>query len=434
MKKHLLILLAAALPAVAQAQTPPEWAELPLHLDGRMMIYDFDSSQPFTLPDSLTAVKVAYVARHGARYMTSEKKFRALEAYLSDAARTGALTADGEAMLDLLKRISEVSEGQWGDLSAVGSEEQRLLAGELKRMLPQLLSDARAEAQSTYVPRVIETMYDYCYTLADPGVEANKKYIPSGVSVSTAEGHQFDRELRFFMIDSAFREYQKNGPWRPVYEDYESTNVPLKPLARLVDEKRFRATPEADARALVMEEYNTLSSLRAMGMGYPSTRWFSVEEYEACWRVSNLDQYLQRAISPVATLPGAIAAPLLDSVVAGLDDKRPEAPQLVLKFGHAETLIPFVSLLGLPGYDALPLDWDKLASGWKNYEIAPLGGNILIILARSASGREYVSIRLNGRNVAAAPGFPLWSPWPEARSRWLERAAAITPAETGANQ
>ena len=75
MKKLFSLLLTLAFAAIGFAA--PRYYELPAILDGSMSLYDFSAVEPSALPDSLVPVYIDYVARHGARFLTSENKVTA---------------------------------------------------------------------------------------------------------------------------------------------------------------------------------------------------------------------------------------------------------------------------------------------------------------------------------------------------------------------
>ena len=110
MKKILIAaaLLAAACPLFSASR----YTELPAALDGSMRLYDFSATEPSALPDSLTAVHIDYVARHGARYLTSESKLKSCEKALEKARERGSLTSKGSDFLKLLESVRSNTGGR----------------------------------------------------------------------------------------------------------------------------------------------------------------------------------------------------------------------------------------------------------------------------------------------------------------------------------
>lgn len=404
-----LLCLAAALSASAQQKYTP----LPPHLDGSMMPFDFTTcTQPPYLPDSLTPVYVAYVARHGARFLSSPAKLTQITVALQQARNAGTLSDEGDDFFALTDEIREANAGNWGDLSPLGFREERKLADRICGILtPLSRHGVRVNAISSFVPRSVMTMY----LLMNGIVRHNDT-----MTVNTDEGTQFDSLVCCFRSDTKYADFRKDGDWKPVYDDFFRRTVPTAPARRL-----FTTTSLSDdeLRQLTFDMYEVLKANRAAGLPAPTTRWMSVREYEQCWKASNLLHYLRNTVSPVSHDAAVATTPLLRRLISDIDTAVSNVePQLVLNgyFGHAETLLPLLSLIRLPGCFALPLDYDNLDKYWKIQNITPLGANLLILISRSESGRFYVAIQLNGRSIKPLRGKPDVVSWPELRQYWCD--------------
>lgn len=390
---------------------------LPPALDGSMMPFDFSTcTQTPNLPDSLRPVYAAYVARHGARYLSGPSKLKPLLKALEEGRNSGTLSDTGEAMLLLAEKIREVNESNWGDLSPIGISEERRLASRLFGTLKPL-ADKGTElyALSSYVPRAVMTMYQFSNQL----VRLNDY-----ISVRTDEGHQFSPLVCCFTADSAYAAYRRDGDWKPVYDDYVERNVPAAPAHRLFSSTKLS---EHKLRRLTLDMYEVLKANRAAGLPAPTTQWMSVDEYTRCWRASNLQHYLRNNVTPLSTLAATASSPLLRDIIARTDSAismTVPTPSFNGWFGHAETLLPLFSLMNLPGCFALPLDYDNLDEAWKIQDITPLGANLLILVTRAPSGEHYVVLQLNGRTIRPMHGHPDVVKWSELRDYWLSLMAA----------
>lgn len=409
----ILLFLCCQLPARDR-----QYAPLPPRLDGSMMPIDFSTfTLPPWLPDSLYPVYSAYVARHGARYLSSEYKLQPVVKALQKARNSHTLSDEGDAFFSLIDKIKAANEGNWGDLSPEGWREERLLGDRLYSILSPLnRKDAQVNAVSSYMPRCVMTMY----LLTNSLIRNN-----DSMTVSTDEGHQYDRLVCCFMADSDFAAYRKDGAWKEVYEDFVKRNVSAGPARRL-----FSRTDLTDneLKKLTLDIYEVLKANRAAGLPAPTTRWMSEQEYYACWRASNLQHYLRNTITEISDVAGRATLPLLEALIADIDRAvSQKTPQPVLNgyFGHAETLLPLLSLMHLPGCYELTSNYDALERQWKIEEVAPLGGNLLILISRGPSGRHYVSLQLNGRSIKPIKGRPDIVPWSELKAYWLECAAQV---------
>lgn len=396
----LLMLGAAALSCVA-------FRPLPAEFDGSMSPYPLNVDEPRPWADSLTPIMVNYVGRHGARFLSSSKKVSALRHVLMQARQAGKLTADGEDMLALLARVDTATADRWGALDSLGMTEQQALARQMYSLLPQLLSQGKVSACSTYVPRVVMSMYEFCHSLCT---------LSPDLDITAAEGKCFSPLLRYFDTDSLYAAYLHDGAWREVYTHYENATAPTSPAKRLTGD--FFGADSMRYRSLSMDIYGVLQSLRATSLPAPTTKWMSAEDYESCWRVADMGHVLRRTATTVSSLPTQAAVPLLRSIIASMDSAgTPNAPVADLRFGHAETLMPLLSLMRLPGCTA-PADLDSCYRYWKDYMVVPLGANLMIVTLQAPSSARYVCIRLNGRWIKPVPGENLIVKWECLKNFW----------------
>lgn len=409
-KNRILVLFAVSLSLAAMAAR--SYSLLPPQYAGSMMPYDFSGAELEPIwPDSLKPVYVAHVARHGARYITSAKKLEKLQQALSKASADGTLTKEGRRFDALMKSV-EVSTGdQWGLLSEVGEQEERRLASDLYRLLPGLLKNARVNAISTYVPRVIMTMYEFNHALTVKS---------SGISISASEGRGFSPLLRCFTADSAYAAYRDVGNWKEVSERLMDSIVSPEPARRLLG--KSSGLSDKELKKLTLDMYDVLQSMTAFGLPAPTDEFMQEADYRACWEVDNLEHYLRNTITPLSRLAGEATAPLLARILfdadaslgarmeaearkrAGMSPSETEAFDANFYFGHAETLMPLLSLMRLPGCYSDCSDLMILHERWRDYDVVPLGANLDIILLESPGGVAYAALRLNGRFVAPMNG------------------------------
>lgn len=387
----------------------------PSCLDGSMMIYDFSHSENIlNIPDSLHPVYISYIARHGARFLSSANKIATLENRLYSLAMQKKLTPEGERFFQLISSIKKATANRWGALSPVGTEEETKLAREMCALFPSLMGSGRIKAEATYVPRVVMTMYDFCHTLAGHS---------SNLSISTAEGRQFDPLLRFFETDSIYADYRKSGEWEKICDEYELAHVSPDPALRILGQDSGLTRHELIKTS--MDIYSILQGLRAAGLPGPSSEWMTQDEYENCWKADNLEHYLRNTLNSVSD--AAIAASsLLKEIIseADINLSGSNSVNASLFFGHAETLMPLFSLMRLPGcyYDCKDLDFQTVADHWRDYEIVPLGANLLLVFLKSDSGNIYMASRLNGRFIEPLPGYGIFVDWSRMKARWLDEA------------
>ena len=387
---------------------------LPRQYSGSMMPYDFsrcDSTVAWV--DTLQPVFVSYTARHGARFMTSPKKIELISTALHEAEKKGQLSNKGKDFIKFMREISSKSDGRWGLLSAVGVAEEERLGADMARMLPQLFKRGEGVAESTYVPRVVMTMYQFMHALEIP----NQK-----LEMTAASGHRFDSLLRCFAKDKAYADYRKHGEWENEYDAFVQRHVSADPARRLFTKDYPAERPEL--RALTMSMYGLIQSLEASGLADGTTEFMTREEYAGCWAASNMLHYLRNNINPLTQVAGKATAPLLEAIMTDADNALQDGKVKIHGyFGHAETLLPLLSLMNIPGCFVMTDDYETLSKVWKVQDITPLGANIAVILLKGESGEIYASVRHNGRNVAPIPGEGDIVKWSALKSYWRSRIA-----------
>lgn len=399
---NLLTILAVALSAAAQSFTANECR-------GSRMPYPAPDSV-VAAPDSLSPVMICHVGRHGARYATSPERFLRVEATLM--AHADKLTPRGKRLLQVTQQAIDTTADRWGDLDTLGIAEQQGISRRLCLAFPQLVVGQKITAISSYVGRCVASMNAFTGVL---------RRMQAGLgTVTEASGPEYSPLMRPFSTDSAYVVWAKEKPYMPELDAYTSRMIPdRKVLDALMP---GTGLSDSDATELVSSIYYVVSSLAAMGMADADTAMdlLTPAEYNALWRIDNLRQYLSRTQTTLSTLPADIAAPLLQNLIDEIDGfiGGNDAATVRLHFGHAETLMPLLSLMRLPGCYYLTHYFDTVADHWQTFHVVPMAANLQLILFRSHSGRYYVRVDLNEHPVAF-PTTGLYTPWPALRTHLL---------------
>lgn len=366
----------------------PTWEQL----DGSMMPLSPDVfAKAPALPDSLRPVMLNHVGRHGARFLTSASRTSRLLKRLARARSVGKLTARGEEFAGVLQLIDSLTGRRWGALDSLGMAQQAAIGGWLDAMMPKAKGNVKSVA--TWVPRVVMSMYSCLHALQ----AAN-----SSLETEALAGHRFDPLLRFFTTDSAFLAYHSGNAWRGVLGDYQKATLPEEPARRLIS----GLSPE-EARSMSSDMYAAVRGFASLGRQFDRSRWFSYDEYFRCWKVDNLGHWLLRTRNSLGSLPAEIARPLLIELMESLTSGR---ELMSLRFGHAETLMPLLSLMGAQGCDAPDVSPDDVWKYWRDYEVVPLGASLVLLTLRAPGGALYVASFLNGAPVSPAPGIAPLAP------------------------
>lgn len=365
------------------------------------------------LPDSLTAIFINHVGRHGARFLSSPKNVVELLRVLNEADSARSLSPKGKEMKALAEFVMENSRNRWGALDSLGMAEQRGIASRMFRAYGQLFNEGKVNAISSYAPRCVMSMYEFTHQL---------DRLNNHQEIYTSAGRQNSPLMRPFDVDSEFVDWMKSDAWKAPYEMQFATMMPSAPARKLFAGEFGKALTAERAQEITSWMFHILQGLPAMGLADRMESYFTRGEANAAWSCTNLRHYLQRSATTLSTLPAEIAAPLLVELVTTAD-KAAEGDQpycAMLRFGHAETLMPLLSLMRLKGCYYMTNYFDTAALHWRDFDIVPMGANLQMVLARTKGGKVYVRFDLNERPVPLLPNSDaVYIPWQTAREYLL---------------
>lgn len=374
---------------------------------GSLMPYPTPSA--VETPDSLEAVMINHVGRHGARYPASSKNTQTMLSALERADSLGTITTVGRELMALCRRVMAESAGRWGALDSLGMAEQRGIASRMMRNYPKLFDGARVDAISSYAPRCIMSMYSFTHQMAR---------LNNRLEIYTGSGRQNSLLLRPFDIEQDYIEFRQSDKTKEPYMKYLRSVVTADALKRVLG--KDYPFDGVDVDELALAEYYVIAGMSAMSIECNAFRFFTPEEYNALWSCFNLRQYLQRTASTISTVPAEIASPLLLDLITttqqAVDGHADAAVRL--RFGHAETLMPLLSLMHLKGCYYMTNYFDTVRLHWRDFYVVPMAANLQIVLFKAKrSGRYYVRVDLNETPVALLPNSDsIYVAWDTARA------------------
>ena len=372
-----------------------------------------------TYPDSLIPVYVSHVGRHGSRYPASSAHTEKMRKALEEAQEAGTITQLGKELYALTSQIISVSNTRWGALDSLGMAEQRSIASRMLKSYPEIFSNGgMVNALCSYSPRCMMSMFSFVHQMD----RMNNK-----LEFITSTGRQNSYLMRPFDTDRDYISFSEEKPWNPVYDEYFSQNCPTSALTRVLG-KDFPYGNKDRQLDLAITEYYVIAGLAAMEMPNEMKKYFTADEMNSLWSCFNLRQYLQRTATTVSTVPADIAADLVLDIVTKVDKAIEGVNPVVadLGFGHAETVMPLVSLLRLPGCYYLTNYFDTVALHWRDFDVVPMAANVQFILFKHAKNNKwYVQVKLNEKPVSLIPGDNrLILPWGDAR-RYLMNSVPL---------
>lgn len=361
------------------------------------------------VPDSLEAVMINHVGRHGSRYPASGSNCYKLARALATADSLGTITPLGRKLMALNLEVINRSNGQWGALDSLGMAEQRGLAQRMFEAFPTVFKDARVSALSSYSPRSMMSMFSFVHQL---------DRLDNKLEISTSTGRNNSYLMRPFDVDQDYIDFRRDNLWKPTYDAYFEQVCPTAAITRVLG-KDYPFDNAAHWRDLAITEYYVLAGLSCMNVSADISEYLSADELNALWSCFNLRQYLQRTATTVSTVPADIAADLVLNLIETTDNfiEGTDKTAVRLRFGHAETVMPLVSLLKLPGCYYITNYFDTVALHWRDFEVVPMAANVRMILFKAKkSGRYYLRVDLNEKPVTLIPNNDaVYLPWGVAR-------------------
>lgn len=417
--RHTLILLAVSLLplAVSGADTGATAYDM-TQCEGSLTPYPTRESVEY--PDSLVPVFINHVGRHGARYPASSANCLALQKVLSKADSLGTITPLGRKLAALNDEVIALSNGRWGALDSLGMAEQQGIAARMFYNFTEVFSNkGTVKAISSYSPRAMMSMFAFTHQL---------DRLNNRNEFDTSTGRSTSYLLRPFDTDESYLEFRRTNAWKPAYDGYFNSACPTSAIERVLG-KDYPFATAAEKRDAAITEYYVLAGMSAMGLPSRMDEFFNEEEANALWSCFNLRQYLMRTATTVSGVPADIASALVLDIVSTTDafiDGSSASVCAVLRFGHAETLMPLLSLLHVPGCYYLTNYFDTVAAHWCDFNVVPMAANVQFILFKAKkSGRYYVRVDLNEVPVKLRPGDDaVYYPWGELR-RYLTNCVPL---------
>jgi len=384
---------------------------------GSLMPYP-TNIRPVEYPDSLEPVLINHVGRHGSRFPASAANTKLITRTLEKADSLGTITAKGRKLLALCREVSSRATNRWGALDSLGMAEQRGIASRMFMTYAPFLSKAKIHAISSYSPRVMMSMYEFTHQL---------DRLDNHIEFSTTTGRQNSPIVRPFDIDQDYIDFRREEAYKDAYDTFFAATAPTTPIERVAG-TNYPYTSDNIRQNLSLIEYYVIAGCAAMSVPVDPSEYFTKEEYNALWSCFNLRQYLQRTASTISSVPADIASALLSDLISTTDAavQGKASAAVELRFGHAETLMPLLSLMRLQGCYYLTNYFDTVALHWRDFDVVPMAANLqLILFKNSKSGRFYLRTLLNEQPVALIPNDTrLILPWAEARA-YLEHCLPL---------
>ena len=392
-------------------------------------------------PKGLTAVFVNHVGRHGARHLTNDVFGSEIWQLVSKADSAGALTNDGQALKEKIKRLQKIEEKKVKSISEEGKLEQQGLAERMYKNYSAVFDQPEPVINIAYT-KEIRTLQTSNAFMDELLTKIHKPSLTKKIN---------DTTLRFYDLSPAYLQYKKKGSWTESLAQLKNS-LHYNDLAKTIAGRFF--TKEWIARlteqdldeftsglfGFISITYSIQEEIKEAGYinsDLDMTQYLDCKQLQILRNIDNAEDFLLKG--PANNLNGiqvSIAAPLLDDFIKTTDDYiANKSTQAQLRFSHAETIAPFAAILSLTTAAKTTNDPASIQKLWDAGEVIPLSSNIQWILYRKNGTDKYmIKFLLNEKETAVigltTKTFPYyeWSAVKKFYSKKLENLK-FTPGE-----
>lgn len=390
MKRLLLALvLTSCMGSGLRAQTSREVMLADPRLSAGVYLPYPDSIAPSTpAPEGYTPFYVSHYGRHGSRYLINETDYTNPLATLAAAHEAGNLTELGEDVYARLQTLAEEARGRAGELSPLGFEQHRGVAGRLYAECPEVFADgADITAMSTFRMRCAHSMFAF--------LDALKELNPSlRIPVESSA-----RNMYFLSYNTPEASYfnRADGPWAaPLAAFKDDMTRPARLMGTL-----FKDPSAVNGSDTMWQLYWVAVDAPNMASGIGLYDIFTPEELFDLWQVFNYEFYTRNSVNPInqglfTDSAKNLLTNILEQADAYVTDGRRGA---TLRFGHDSTIIPLAGLLHLEGADGNESDPYLLYKTYADYRVSPMCSNFQMRFYRNDAGDILVKFMLNEKET-----------------------------------
>ena len=372
------------------------------------------TKQPYSVKEISTAPTpngykpffVNHLGRHGSRHLSSPKYDVSLYELLSIAEKEKAITPEGLKLKNSIAQLMEIEKGNYGLLTEVGVKEQKEIAKRFYENNKEIFGKDII-ASSTYVERAQQSR--------DAFLEELEQYTPN-INFKVSTNNKKDILLRFFDLSPEYEEFSENGSWKKELDTYsKSKNFNNEVLNQLFSKEFIKKLENGEFKLkdskgktvlknptdAVRNLYDLYIIQASIGKDLGFGKYFSEEQLKWYEEVDNLSDFYEKGPGKngedIAT---NIALPLLENFIVTSDEAiKNQNTSANLRFAHAETTIPFITLLDINGYSEKEDIIEKVYDKWLGRDISGMSTNIQWIFYKNDKNDILVKILHNEKDA-----------------------------------
>ncbi|SMG17909.1 histidine-type phosphatase [Agreia pratensis] len=422
-----LVLAGSAAPALAASGTGTDPASGRTYYSSKTPYVPQETPAELqTAPAGFLPVYTESVARHGSRALSSFK-YDSLTTQVWEQARSeGALTELGTTLGPEVQKLTAANQKLgYGNLTGQGATQHRGIGSRVVERLPSLFAgidagtdtvavessgEARATASgkafeqgltqadpliASHLPAAIaqrpDTLYFHKEDInADYQAYADSTKVSDAVDAIYAQprSHEASREVLERIYTPAFVDRLAAGAYHFVDGGDGKTTVDNEVDAAMMLYNLYIIAPDMTEEVQVdFDRY----------FAGADAEWFA-------YLLDSDDFYGKGPAFAGSDITYKMATPLLTDFLDSIDARLAgSTTAATFRFAHAETIIPFAALIGLPG-STQPVTPDApysyATNDWRGETVTPMAANVQWDVFRDATGRAIVRMLYNEREIA----------------------------------
>lgn len=386
---------------------------------------------------SCRVIHINHVGRHGSRHMNNTHNINNLNIILTEAKLGNGLKESGNLLIKLLQEAKKL-EGPENlkQLTELGKKEHRGIAERMYRAFEDLFNISSAQKtlvlQNTHVQRTKDSREAFLGRLK----EINPKIVQHTRIISPEKGF-CDAKLRFFDACNAYIAYKKNSYYKSMVHEIiwnKDAQQSINNILGRIFSADFMRNLDIEKRIEITRNIYNLCQLDANINSKTSENFCSffsketeIENFN--WEEDALSYFSKGPADQVGSIAHQSACPLVSDFLSASEQaiKDPHnAPIAHLRFGHAETIIPFLVLLGLYNQDSsADILTQPEKRSFRTAQLSPMGANIQWVLYACPDEEYRVRMLHNEKDIS----FPIkgceasaWCRWQKVKNFLSEEA------------
>lgn len=387
-------------------------------------------------PVGFAPVYTESVARHGSRALSSFK-YDSLTTQVWEQARSeGALTTLGQTLGPEIQKLTAANEELgYGNLTGQGADQHRGIGARVVQRLPSLFAGIDAGSDQVTLESSGEARATASGKAFAEGLRKADPLLASHLPKDIAK----DPATLYFHKSAANADYQayEDGPAVTAAVDAIHAQPRSHEAARRLLERiytpafvdrlaagRYHFVDGGDGGTHVDDELDAAMMLYNLYIIAPDMteevsvdfdRYFSPagagDDADTEWFAYLLDSedfYSKGPAFQGSDITYRMATPLLDDFLDSMDARLAgSTTAATFRFAHAETIIPFAALLGLPGstQQVTPeAPYTYATNAWRGETVTPMAANVQWDVFRDAGGRAVVRMLYDEKAIPFRTG------------------------------